>query len=94
MTEQLYNTNYQNAVQLNNQLAKAAGAEQTPENLAAQTQSNLAQVELKAKRIRALRILAIKTAAILDWDLLLFEKELVDTILHFILYRVVKLFVA
>jgi len=77
MTEQLYNTNYQNAIQLNNQLAKAAGAEQTPENLAAQTQANMAQVELKAKRIRALRILAIKTAAILDWDLLLFEKELV-----------------
>jgi hypothetical protein len=55
MTEQLYNTNYQNAIQLNNQLTKAAGAEQTPENLAAQTQANMAQVELKAKRIRALR---------------------------------------
>jgi len=80
MTEQLYNTNYQNAVQLNSQLAKAAGAEQTPENLATLTQANIAQVELKAKRIRALRILAIKTAAILDWDLLLFEKELVEII--------------
>jgi hypothetical protein len=74
MTEQLYNTNYQNAVQLNNQLAKVA-AEQTPESLAAQTQANVVQVELKAKRIRALRVLAIKAAAILDWDLLLFEKE-------------------
>lgn len=33
------------------------------------------QVELKVKRIKVLRILAIKTASILGWNLLKFEKE-------------------
>jgi len=33
------------------------------------------QNELKMNRIQMLRILAIKTAAILDWNLIIFEKE-------------------
>jgi hypothetical protein len=33
------------------------------------------QNELKVNRIQMLRILAIKTAAILDWNLIIFEKE-------------------
>ena len=32
-------------------------------------------VEVKTKRIRILRILAVKAAAILSWDILKFEKE-------------------
>ena len=44
-----------------------------------QTNINLSnasnQSETKINRIQMLRILAIKTAAILDWNLLLFEKE-------------------
>lgn len=33
------------------------------------------QNELKVNRIQMLRILALKTAAILDWNLVIFEKE-------------------
>lgn len=39
------------------------------------TAINAAQQELKTKRIKVLRILAIKTAAILDWNLIKFEAE-------------------
>jgi hypothetical protein len=35
-----------------------------------------APLELKARRIKVLRVLSIKAAAILDWDLTTFEKEL------------------
>jgi hypothetical protein len=35
----------------------------------------LNQTELKTKRIRILRILAVKTASLLKWNLLKFEKE-------------------
>lgn len=60
MTEQVYNSYNQ-----------AAKPEQT--DITAQILSN--QGELKSKRIRVLRVLAIKTAAILDWNLIQFEKE-------------------
>lgn len=33
------------------------------------------QIELKTKRIRILRILAVKTASLLRWNLLKLEKE-------------------
>ena len=37
-------------------------------------QQNVA-AEVKAKKIRVLRVLAIKTACILKWNLIKFEKE-------------------
>ena len=42
---------------------------------AAAVKSENNQVELKTKRIRILRILAVKTASLLKWNLLKFEKE-------------------
>lgn len=41
----------------------------------APTPSNNPQMELKTKRIKVLRILAIKAASILDWNLIKFEAE-------------------
>lgn len=60
MTEQVYNS-YQTA------------SGKTDQNDPANQASN--QIELKSKRIRILRALAIKTAAILEWNLIKFEKE-------------------
>ena len=36
---------------------------------------NVSAIELKIKRIRLLRTLSLKTAALLDWDLIKFENE-------------------
>ena len=43
--------------------------------------TNINQCESKINRIQMLRMLAIKTAAILDWNLLLFEKEYVNNVI-------------
>ena len=59
MTEQVYN----------NQVQAAAPTGTKNENTT--TASN--QVELKTKRIRILRILAVKMASILKWNLLKFK---------------------
>ena len=64
MTEQVYNS-YQTV---------PVKTDQTNES---SNQALNNQVELKSKRIKILRVLAIKTAAILDWNLIKFEKELV-----------------
>lgn len=61
MTEQVYNNQVQ------------AAAPTGAKNESTTTASN--QVELKTKRIRILRILAVKMASILKWNLLKFEKE-------------------
>ncbi len=90
MTEQVYNFNVANAPANNNNpaqpvnntnQAKLGGESASPNETvavvptAAPTTTVTPQFELKVKRIRMLRILAIKTAAILDWNLLTFEKE-------------------
>jgi hypothetical protein len=41
------------------------------------TATNEVPFEPKTKRIKVLRLLALKAAALSDWDLLLFEKEFV-----------------
>lgn len=79
MTEQVYN---QPSLALNNKEQPAsdvvllnASSTNTATNLLTAAVSSMNQAESKTKRIRILRILAIKTAAILEWDLLKFEKE-------------------
>ncbi len=61
MTEQVYNSSS------NPTSNKSAEASIIP--------LQLNQTELKTKRIRILRILAVKTASLLRWNLLKFEKE-------------------
>jgi hypothetical protein len=53
-----------------------AGVAPTTTTTAVKSENN--QVELKTKRIRILRILAVKTASLLKWNLLKFEKEYVS----------------
>jgi hypothetical protein len=86
MTEQVYNANTNsitNSANLN-QLKPTGDISGAPNEsgLALTTTNNLTsnaplinQNELKMNRIQMLRILAIKTAAILDWNLIIFEKE-------------------
>lgn len=81
MTEQLYNAGLKPPDEQapNQSSTSQTGASPTPAGNSNQvlpqstTQSTLGEVKLK--RIKALRLLAIKTAAILNWDLLKFEKE-------------------
>jgi hypothetical protein len=47
---------------------------QTQQQLPQPNTTNLPS-EVKLKKIRVLRVLAIKAAAILEWDLIKFEKE-------------------
>jgi hypothetical protein len=46
-----------------------------PQQQLPQAQTTNLPSEVKLKRIRVLRILAIKAASILEWDLIKFEKE-------------------
>lgn len=90
MTEQMYNNSgvasvapIQIAPKLNelNEFAPVVVTAPTPTTSpsivgnAAITITINPQSELKAKRIKVLRVLAVKTAAILDWNLLKFETE-------------------
>ena len=87
MTEQVYNFNVTNAAANNTNQAqplnstnppKPGGESPSPSDTAVvptTAPTPTPQFELKVKRIRMLRILAIKTAAILGWNLLTFEKE-------------------
>ncbi len=61
LTEQLFSTNVTNSTFTTTTKALPIG-EQPP-------------VEIKTKRIKVLRILAIKAAAILNWNLQTLEKE-------------------
>jgi hypothetical protein len=82
VTEQYYNINLNgnsnptvaaaNAVVKSESNAKLPAA--LPQNL--QIANNESKSELKINRIQLLHILAIKTTAILDWNLVTFEKEI------------------
>lgn len=61
MTEQVYSNPIQTATNANNNKPEVA---------------NSNHGESKCKRIKILRILAIKTACLLDWNLLKFEKDI------------------
>jgi hypothetical protein len=86
MTEQLYTTNNQvppvQPPAVSNKpedqslpTSGSSSAIQTNSNQQQLPQSALPQGEPKLKRIKVLRLLAIKAASILEWDLLKFEKE-------------------
>ncbi|CAF0894283.1 unnamed protein product [Brachionus calyciflorus] len=49
------------------------------------------QAEIKSKRIKILRVLAIKTASILDWNLLKFEKEIPIAVMSDLLHIFLRL---
>ncbi len=88
MTEQVFNVPATTISNSANKLPSVDGqpasplpsdSNQTPSQLPSISSfnnlTNMANVELKTKRIRILRILAVKAAAILGWDMLKFEKE-------------------